>query len=71
MTFCFCDQATLDDYERVIEKSREGWQAWAEVPAPQRGEIVRQIGHALREKKTLLGNLEALEVSLTRKTVFA
>ena len=28
-----------------------------QVPAPHRGEVVRQIGHALREKKTLLGKL--------------
>ena len=28
-----------------------------QVPAPQRGEIVRQIGHALRQKKQLLGQL--------------
>ena len=28
-----------------------------QVPGPQRGEIVRQIGHALREKKDALGNL--------------
>nr|CAB3219603.1 alpha-aminoadipic semialdehyde dehydrogenase [Phallusia mammillata] len=52
----------LEDYESAIEKCREAWKVWADVPAPQRGEIVRQIGHALREKKTLLGNLEALEV---------
>ena len=36
---------------------------WAEVPAPHRGEVVRQIGEAVREKKILLGNLEALEVT--------
>ena len=46
-----------------MTKCREAWGVWCEVPAPERGEIVRQIGHALREKKTLLGNLEALEVS--------
>jgi len=54
--------ATLDDYSTAIENSREAYKEWASISAPQRGEIVRQIGHALREKKTLLGNLEALEV---------
>ena len=32
------------------------------VPAPHRGEIIRQIGHALREKKTQLGNLVSVLV---------
>lgn len=54
--------ATVNDYEAVISKSREAWNTWAEVPAPHRGEIVRQIGEAIREKKILLGNLEALEI---------
>nr|XP_002126064.1 alpha-aminoadipic semialdehyde dehydrogenase [Ciona intestinalis] len=52
----------VDDYSSVIRNCREAWKVWADVPAPHRGEIVRQIGHALREKKILLGNLEALEV---------
>ncbi|CAK8680073.1 unnamed protein product [Clavelina lepadiformis] len=52
----------LSDYQGVVNNAKEAWKVWADIPAPQRGEIVRQIGHALREKKTLLGNLEALEV---------
>ena len=39
------------------EKSR-----WAKLPAPQRGEIVRQIGVALREKKEALGAVVSLEM---------
>lgn len=35
---------------------------WAQLPAPHRGEVVRQIGDALRQKKKLLGDLLALEV---------
>ena len=31
-----------------------------QLPGPQRGEIVRQIGHALREKKDALGNLVSI-----------
>jgi len=35
---------------------------WAALPAPRRGEVVRQIGEALREKKTALGRLVSLEM---------
>jgi len=55
-------QADAQDYEDCVsafESERERWQT---LPAPQRGEIVRQIGVALREKKTALGSLLSLEV---------
>ncbi|XP_061172639.1 alpha-aminoadipic semialdehyde dehydrogenase-like [Saccostrea echinata] len=55
-------QASPADYEKAIVAVREAWQTWTEVPAPQRGEILRQMGEALREKKTLLGKLESLEM---------
>ncbi|XP_013405750.1 alpha-aminoadipic semialdehyde dehydrogenase isoform X2 [Lingula anatina] len=54
-------QGSPGDYDSAVKAALEAWQTWCEVPAPQRGEIVRQIGHALREKKTLLGKLESLE----------
>ncbi len=54
--------ATLDDYERVINKAQEAFKVWRQVPAPVRGEIVRQIGLALREKKEALGALVTLEM---------
>ena len=49
-------QATLDH----LENSREACKEWASIPAPQRGEVVRQIGHALREKKTLLDRFRSI-----------
>ena len=55
-------QASLDDYNLGVGKAWEAWNVWAEVPAPKRGEIVRQIGDALREKLELLGRLESLEM---------
>ncbi|KAM6475438.1 alpha-aminoadipic semialdehyde dehydrogenase [Liasis olivaceus] len=55
-------QANLEDYEETIKKAKEAWQIWAEVPAPKRGEIVRQIGDALRDKIKILGNLVSLEM---------
>jgi len=54
--------ATLDEYEMVIQKAEEAFKIWREIPAPQRGEIVRQIGLALREAKEDLGHLVTLEM---------
>jgi aldehyde dehydrogenase (NAD+) len=54
--------ATLDDYEKVIKKAQEAFKIWRKVPAPVRGEVVRQIGLALREKKEALGALVTLEM---------
>ncbi|XP_004854516.1 alpha-aminoadipic semialdehyde dehydrogenase isoform X2 [Heterocephalus glaber] len=55
-------QASVADYEETVKKAREAWQVWADIPAPKRGEIVRQIGDALREKIGVLGNLVSLEM---------
>ena len=55
-------QATAADYEKVAAQSVEAFKAWREWPAPKRGEIVRQIGDALREYKDPLGRLVTLEM---------
>uniref|UniRef100_A0A674PIJ4 Aldehyde dehydrogenase 7 family, member A1 n=1 Tax=Takifugu rubripes TaxID=31033 RepID=A0A674PIJ4_TAKRU len=55
-------QATLAEYEETVQKTREAWKMWADVPAPKRGEIVRQIGDALRRKINVLGSLVSLEM---------
>lgn len=54
--------ATLEDYEIVVEKAQEAFKVWREIPAPKRGEIVRQIGLALRDAKENLGKLVTLEM---------
>lgn len=54
--------ASLEDYETVVVKAQEGFKGWREVPAPERGEVVRQIGNALREHKEELGSLVSLEM---------
>ena len=41
---------------------QDAWRVWADLPAPKRGEIVRQIGEALREKINPLGRLVSLEM---------
>ncbi|XP_038215621.1 putative aldehyde dehydrogenase family 7 member A1 homolog [Zerene cesonia] len=54
--------ATSADYESCAQSAEAAWREWAELPAPARGEIVRQIGDALREKLQPLGQLVALEM---------
>ena len=54
--------ATVEDYETVIKTAEEAFATWKSVPAPTRGEVVRQIGLALRESKEDLGFLVSLEM---------
>lgn len=53
---------TKEDYEKVIERAQEAFKEWRMTPAPQRGEIVRQIGLELRNHKEDLGKLVSLEM---------
>ncbi len=50
------------DYEKVIIEAEKAFQTWRRVPAPRRGELVRQMGEALRAQKDALGSLVALEM---------
>jgi aldehyde dehydrogenase (NAD+) len=59
-------QATAEQYEQAVAAAREAFLAWSALPAPKRGEIVRQIGNALREKKGPLGDLVSLEMGKIR-----
>ena len=54
--------AGLEEYEQVVSKAEEVFVQWRMVPAPKRGEIVRQMGEALREHKDDLGALVSMEV---------
>lgn len=54
--------ASVEDYERVVSDASEVFVRWRMLPAPKRGEIVRQVGEALREHKADLGRLVTLEV---------
>ncbi len=54
--------ATAEDYDRIAENSARAFEKWSVVPAPRRGEIVREIGDALREKKEDLGRLVTAEM---------
>src|SRR5258707_9235771 len=53
--------ASIRDYDRVSSRARAAFQKWRSVPPPRRGEIVRQLGNALREAKRDLGRLVTLE----------
>ena len=53
---------SADDYERAIRAAVEAGKAWRNVPAPQRGEVVRLYGEALRQHKDALGALVSFEM---------
>src|SRR5678810_1065717 len=53
--------ADKESYEAVIEKAQQAFEEWRMWPAPRRGEVVRQIGEALRNKKEQLGRLVSYE----------
>ncbi len=55
-------QATRDDYERSVRTGLETFDRWRMLPAPQRGEVLRQIAEALRASKDDLGALVSLEM---------
>ncbi len=55
-------QASENDYEKIIAAAREAFKHWRKIPAPKRGEIVRQIGLRLREYKKDLGMLVSFEM---------
>jgi aldehyde dehydrogenase (NAD+) len=55
-------KADRQDYEKVIKTAEAAALKWRQIPAPQRGEIVRQMGNKLREFKSPLGKLVAYEM---------
>ncbi len=55
-------QCSEETYEEVVAHAAEAFKEWRQVPAPIRGELVRKMGVALREKKDALGSLVSLEM---------
>ena len=47
--------ASAEDYEKIAENSARVFERWRMLPAPKRGEIVREIGEALRANKDQAG----------------
>ena len=54
-----CDEAA---YDRVVKAAVDAFPSWRMLPAPMRGEIVRELGLELRAKKDALGRLVSLEM---------
>ena len=55
-------QADENDYEAVVQAARASFLEWRMLPAPRRGEIVRQFGEELRKYKRPLGQLVSWEM---------
>lgn len=53
---------TRADYDMVMDAATKAFKTWREIPAPQRGEIVRQFGNKLRDLKKPLGKLVSYEM---------
>ena len=56
------ETASVEDYENIIDKAEHAFLSFRKMPAPQRGELVRQLGNKLREKKVYLGELVSWEM---------
>jgi len=54
--------ASPENYDAVVSKAQEAFTSWRMVPAPKRGEVVRQFGEALRQHKIALGKLVSYEM---------
>jgi aldehyde dehydrogenase (NAD+) len=61
-TLATVTMASADDYDRVVANSVDTFERWRLLPAPMRGQYVRRLGDALREKIEPLGALVTLEM---------
>ena len=55
-------QCSKKDYDHIIQESQIAFNEWRMVPAPIRGQLVREMADELRKKKDLLGSLVSLEM---------
>ncbi len=55
-------QASADDYDRVVKRAGKAFETWRMTPAPARGEVIRQLGLAMRDHKKDLGMLVSYEM---------
>lgn len=58
---------TAEDYETIMHRAQLAFNQWREVPAPKRGEIIRQMGNALRKHKDALGSLVSYEMGKSKQ----
>ena len=59
-------QVTEEEYDAIVSRAQDAFLHWRTVPAPRRGELVRQIGNRLRDVKAELGALVTLEMGKIR-----
>ena len=55
-------QATPEVYNRVVDYAQSTFESWRMLPAPKRGDMIRDLGNVLREYKEPLGELVSLEM---------
>lgn len=55
-------QTTPDVFDEVVTTAQTAFESWRNIPAPRRGELVRDLGNILREYKEPLGELVSLEM---------
>jgi len=55
-------ESSIEDYKAVVLKSKDAFEEWKKVPAPIRGQLVREMANALRDYKDPLGSLVSLEM---------
>jgi aldehyde dehydrogenase (NAD+) len=55
-------QVTEKEYDQIVARAHEAFLQWRKIPAPRRGEVVRQLGNRLREAKSDLAQLVTLEM---------
>ncbi|MBX9654857.1 aldehyde dehydrogenase family protein [bacterium] len=58
---CRVQGASSGEYDEVIDDASGTFKRWRNIPAPVRGEVVRQLGAALRQRKNDLGRLVTME----------
>ncbi len=59
-------QVTPEEYDTVASRAHQAFLSWRQLPAPKRGEVVRQLGNALRDLKEPLGALVTIEMGKIR-----
>ena len=56
---------TKEEFDAVLARTHEAWKSWRLVPAPKRGEVVKELGDELRRNKEALAELVTLEMGKT------
>ena len=60
-TIATVTQGIAESYDKAVETAQEAFKTWRTMPAPKRGEIIRDLGNELRKHKDALGALVTLE----------